>query len=96
MFLVFIFLPTFLSAQETSGSGDFETEKAGGVKSLEKRIEQLEKAIDRPVASDRWYDRLKISGLIEVEAGYEKIDFNDPTVEDETSSDVDLATVELV
>lgn len=39
--------------------------------------------------------RLQISGLIEVEAGYEKIGFNDPAIEDEKNSDVDLATVEL-
>ena len=57
LFLVLIFLPTFLPAQETSSSAVLESEKTGGVKSLEKRIEQLEKAIDRPVASDRWYDR---------------------------------------
>ncbi|MBC2744993.1 MAG: LbtU family siderophore porin [Desulfosarcina sp.] len=71
-------------------------QKAGGVKSLEKRVKQLEEAIDRPVEGDKWYDRLQISGLIEVEAGYEKIDFNDPAEEDEKNSDVDLATVELV
>jgi hypothetical protein len=70
-------------------------QKAGGVKSLENRVKQLEEAIDRPVEGDKWYDRLQISGLIEVEAGYEKIGFNDPAIEDEKNSDVDLATVEL-
>jgi hypothetical protein len=96
LFLILILFPTFLSAQETSDPTDTSIEKAGGVKSLEQRIEQLEKAIDQPVAGDKWYDRLKISGLIEVEAEYGKIDFNDPAVEDETSSDVDLAAFELV
>jgi hypothetical protein len=71
-------------------------EKAGGVKSLEKRIEQLEEAIGRPVAGDKWIDRLQISGLIEVEAYHENVDYKDPTLPDETTSDVDLATVELV
>lgn len=71
-------------------------EKAGGVKSLEKRVEQLEEAIGRPVTGDRWVDRLQISGLIEVEAYHEKVDYKDPTSPDETTSDVDLATVELV
>ena len=47
-------------------------EKAGGVKSLEKRIKHLEEAIGRPVAGDTWVDRLQISGLIEVEAGIRK------------------------
>jgi hypothetical protein len=71
-------------------------QKAGGVKSLEKRIQQLEAAIGREVEGDKWYDRIQISGLIEVEAGYR--DFQDkqrpgpPTTKE---SDVDLATVEL-
>lgn len=71
-------------------------EKAGGVKSLEKRVEELEAAIGRPVTGNKWIDRLQIGGLIEVEAYHEKIDFKDPASADETTSDVDLATVELV
>ncbi|MCB2146765.1 MAG: LbtU family siderophore porin [Deltaproteobacteria bacterium] len=71
-------------------------EKAGGVKSLEKRVEELEEAIGRPVTGDKWVDRLQISGLIEVEAYHEKVDFKDPASADETTSEVDLATVELV
>jgi hypothetical protein len=47
------------------------------VKSLEDRVKQLEEAIDRPVEGDKWYDRLQVSGLIEVETG-EKVGFNDP------------------
>ena len=70
--------------------------KTGGVKSLEQRIEQLEKAVVRPVEGQKWYDRIAISGLIEVEAFYQQIDFNDPAVADTDASDVDLATVELV
>ncbi len=71
--------------------------KVGGVRNLEKRVKQLEEeAIGRPVKGDKWYDFLQISGLIEVEAGYEKIDFNDPAAENEKISDVDLAAVELV
>lgn len=45
LFLMLILLPTILSAQETSGAVDAATAKTGGVKSLEKRIEPLEKAI---------------------------------------------------
>jgi len=70
--------------------------KVGGVKSLEKRIKELEETIGRQVGGDKWYDRFHFSGLIEVEAGHEKIDYKDPATADETSSDVDLATVELV
>ena len=70
--------------------------KVGGIKSLEDRIEQLEDAIKRKPESDKWYDRIQISGLIEVEASHGKIDFKDPAAGDEKNSDVDLATVELV
>ena len=72
-----------------------QSAKVGGVKSLEDRIKQLEDAINRQPESDKWYDRLQISGLIEVEASHGKTDFKDPAVEDEKTSDVDLATVEL-
>ena len=67
----------------------------GGVKSIEDRVKQLEEAIGRQVEGEKWYDRIQISGLVEVEAGYGKTDFDDPAVEDENTSDVDLATVEL-
>lgn len=69
--------------------------KPGGVKSLEDRIKQLEEAVGRTPESGKWYDRIRIGGLIEVEAGYARTDFSDPAEEDEKSSDVDLATAEL-
>lgn len=68
----------------------------GGVKSIEDRMKQLEEAVGRQVEGEKWYDRIQISGLVEVEAGYGKTDFDDPALEDEKTSDVDLATVELV
>jgi len=83
-------------AQDSISSDSAEqSTKAGGVKSLEDRIKQLEDAIKRQPESDKWYDRLQISGLIEVEASHGKTDFKDSAVEDEKTSDVDLATVEL-
>jgi hypothetical protein len=83
-------------AQDSISSDSAEqSTKAGGVKSLEDRIKQLEDAIKRQPESDKWYDRLQISGLIEVEASHGKTDFKDSVVEDEKTSDVDLATVEL-
>jgi hypothetical protein len=42
-----------------------------------------------------WPDRINISGLIEVEAAHESMDFNDPEEADTDSSDIALATVEL-
>lgn len=78
------------------GPSESAADRHGGVKSLEDRIRQIEEAIGRKVESEKWYERIQISGLVEVEAGYSDIDYDDPATEDETSSDVDLATVELV
>lgn len=62
----------------------------GGVKSLEDRVKQLEEAMGRTPESAKWYDRIQVSGLIEVEANYQE---NDP---EEDSGDVDVASTELV
>ncbi len=103
MILLFLCLMMFFSqaglimAQDSMPSDPAEKiTKVGGIKSLEDRIEQLEDAIKRKPKSDKWYDRIQISGLIEVEASHGKIDFKDPAAGDEKTSDVDLATVELV
>ena len=42
-----------------------------------------------------WLNRISMSGVIEVEAGFESLDFDDPAAKDEDSSDISLATVEL-
>jgi hypothetical protein len=68
----------------------------GGVKSLEDRVKQLEEAMGRKPESGKWYERIQVSGLIEVEADYQEMDYGDPAQPDADSSDVDLATVELV
>jgi len=84
-------------AQDSMPSEQAEqTTKVGGVKSLEDRIKQLEEAVKRQPESDKWYHRIQISGLIEVEASHGKTDLKDPAEEDEKTSDVDLSTVELV
>ncbi|WP_372684002.1 LbtU family siderophore porin [Desulfosarcina sp.] len=92
--LVLFALP--LSAQETASGDEKSTQKAGGVKSLAERIQRLEEAIGRDTESDKWYDRIQISGLIEVEAGYRKFEEKNDPAADTKESDVDLATVELV
>ena len=84
-------------AQDSISSDPSElSAKVGGVKSPEDRIKHLEDAIKRQPKSDKWYDRIQISGLVEVEASHGKTDFKDPASEDEKTSDVDLTTVELV
>jgi hypothetical protein len=67
----------------------------GGVKSLEDRIKQLEEAMGKTRESAKWYERIQVSGLIEVEAAHHKTDYDDPNEPDEKDNDVDLATVEL-
>ncbi|NLA75432.1 MAG: LbtU family siderophore porin, partial [Deltaproteobacteria bacterium] len=42
-----------------------------------------------------WMERINISGLIEVEAAHESMDFKDPQETDTNSNDIALATVEL-
>jgi hypothetical protein len=64
--------------------------------SLEERVKQLEAAVGQKEEGGRWFDRIRVSGLVEVEAGYGEVDFDDSAVEDEDTSDVDLATVELL
>lgn len=61
---------------------------------LPERVKKLEEAMGVGDMS-RWLDRISLSGLIEVEAGYEDIDYDDPAADDEDSSDLVLATVEL-
>jgi hypothetical protein len=61
---------------------------------LPERVRKLEEAMGTSGMS-RWLDRISLSGLIEVEAGYEDYDYDDPAEDDEDSSDLVLATVEL-
>jgi hypothetical protein len=98
--MCFILILSFadpLLAQDTSAQSKISdvSENVGGVKSLEDRVKELEEAIKKTEPEGRWFERIRISGLIEVEAGYGQIDFKDPGEEDEDTSDVDLATVEL-
>ena len=83
-----------VAAQQTVRQTDAE-QPVGGVQSLEDRMKHLEEAVERTVASDRWFDRVKVGGLVEVEAGYARIDAGEPDVQDEKVSDIDLGKVEL-
>ena len=47
------------------------------------------------LAGDNWFDRVRIGGLIEAEAAYESIDYDDEALDDQKSSDIDLACVEI-
>ncbi|OGR23636.1 MAG: hypothetical protein A2277_02135 [Desulfobacterales bacterium RIFOXYA12_FULL_46_15] len=41
---------------------------------------------------NKWFDRVRVSGFIEVEAGISKIDYGDPAEADRKKSDADLAS----
>ncbi|OPL14058.1 MAG: hypothetical protein AVO34_06040 [Firmicutes bacterium ML8_F2] len=66
--------------------------EAANESSLATRVSKLEESMG---GLSGWLDRISLSGLIEVEAGYENIDFDDPAAADEDSSGLTLATVEL-
>lgn len=62
---------------------------------LGERLKQLEEKMEQGILPGDWARRITLSGVIEVEASYEKTNFAGSDVEDEDSSDFSLATVEL-
>ncbi|MFO7752081.1 MAG: LbtU family siderophore porin [Desulfobacteraceae bacterium] len=62
---------------------------------LTERINQLEEKLKNNALPGGWAERVSLSGVVEVEAGFEDIDYDDPAVKDEDSSDLSLATAEL-
>jgi hypothetical protein len=62
---------------------------------LDRRVREMETTIAEKVGGDDWLTAIEFGGLIEVEAGHERIRFDDPEAETEKSGDVDLATVEF-
>jgi len=48
---------------------------------------------DEPIG--KWFENITLSGAIEVETGFAKIDYNDPATKDEDSSDILVSTVEV-
>lgn len=64
---------------------------------LPERIRRIEEKMAQKQEGllGKWADKITLSGVIEVEAGYEDYDYDDPAEDDEDSSDLTLATVEL-
>ncbi len=65
-----------------------------GNEGLLERIKKLEERLGERTEGT-WMDRITISGVVEVEGGFGKTDFAAPGEDDEDSSDLTLATVEL-
>lgn len=76
-----------------------EGEKSSvGVKGLGDRVRRIEEQMEEGKKADllgEWANRIHLSGAVEVEAGYQDMDFADPTLDDLDTSDISLATVEL-
>ena len=70
-------------------------EHIGGVKGLSKRMVKIESAMEKMEGIEQWLNKVIIGGTVEMEAGYEKFNSDDPAGEDEESSDLALATAEL-
>lgn len=66
------------------------------VKGLAERIRKIEDGIIAKGQPGTWADRISIGGLVEIEANSEGVDSGDASVPDTVSSDIALATVELV
>jgi hypothetical protein len=62
---------------------------------LTQKIKELEEKVGLKSPAQKWADKISISGLLEVEAGYESIDYSGGLADDQDSSDLTLATVEL-
>lgn len=66
-------------------------DKAG----IPERVRRIEEQMEKKGVLGKWAEKITLSGVIEVEAGYEAMDFDDPAEDDEKSSGISLATVEL-
>ncbi len=84
---------------ETKEGAEKEGDKfhggARGKAGIPERVRRIEKQMEKKDVLGKWAEKITFSGLIEVEAGYEDMDFDDPAEDDEKSSDISLATVEL-
>lgn len=93
LLLALVCIPgTLLAAQEELSNHDLLQR----IKQLESRLEQQSVNETDPESTPdlaHWSERITLSGVLEVEAGYEDIDFDRAGSED--SSDLVLATVEL-
>ena len=101
VFMLSVFmLPETVLSGEVSGNEptaelkEKDREHYHSVKGLEDRVRRIEDLM-KDETSMNWFDRITLSGVIEVEAGYEDFDFDAPGQSDSSSSDVVLAGVDL-
>lgn len=90
LMVVFALIVTSASAGDLSNYELLER-----ITALEQRLLEQPEPAEASVLLGSWAERITLSGLVEIEASYESIDFDDPAAKDEDSSDIVLATVEL-
>jgi len=83
--------------KEPARVGDKFHGGAGGKLGLPERIRRIEEKMEQKQEGvlGKWADKITLSGVIEAEAYYEDYDYDNPATDDEDSSDITLATVEL-
>ncbi|MGB9499007.1 MAG: LbtU family siderophore porin [Dissulfuribacterales bacterium] len=81
--------------KEPAQKGDKFHGGAEGKIGLPERIRRIEEKMEQKGMLGKWADKITLSGLIEAEANYENMDYDRPATDDEDSSDITLATVEL-
>jgi len=85
--------------QENMSKQEISKEASTGIEGqgLPERVRRIEEKMEQKQEGllAKWADKITLSGLIEAEACYEDYDYDDPTTDDEDSSDITLATVEL-
>jgi hypothetical protein len=88
-----------LNRQEEMSKQEISKEVPSGpeAQGLPERVRRIEEKMAQKQEGvlEKWADKITLSGLIEAEAYYEDIDYDDPATDDEDSSDITLATVEL-
>lgn len=72
------------------GGGEGQLGLPERIRRIEEKMAQKQEGV-----LAKWADKITLSGVIEVEAGYEDYDYDGPAEDDEDSSDLTLATVEL-
>ena len=82
--------------QRTASSASRQSDKdPEDLQGISDRVRKVEEHMKRAPLLGGLSERISIGGVIEAEAGYEDMDYADPSKEDEDSSDITLATVEL-
>jgi hypothetical protein len=72
------------------GGGEGQLGLPERIRRIEEKMEQKQEGL-----LGKWADKITLSGVIEAEAYYEDYDYDDTGLDDEDSSDITLATVEL-